>query len=373
MYKPDLSETCCPQYTIRADAVEYQPNKSHKKVVKRFARFLRREWTPPKWKKLEKLDAEEPASDNEQVSETRNGTFVMMHKLNDTMKKLDANQLEVSPRQKRKLSHGSTAHRDKKAKADTRNWLGVIQETESSQEGYAFRVEIKRAAYEEDTHELYTRYQTTIHDDDVADCTRSRYSTFLVTSPLIPEESDDDEFPGYGSFHYKYFLDDKLVAVEVVDILPKCVSSVYFMYDPEYSFLSLGTYSALRSIAHIQELHQIQPAIRYYYLGYYIHTCVKMRYKGQYVPSELLDPMDYSWHPIQTCLAQLDKQPYVVFSGSQSVSKDELSELPHLRFLNDGRLVPWSVVRMYAPISDLKEYVSLVGRSLARKMVVVLE
>jgi len=51
---------------------------------------------------------------------------------------------------------------------------------------------------------------------------------------------------GYGSFHQQYWLDDKLIAVGVIDILPGCVSSVYFFYDPDYSFLSLGTYGSLR-------------------------------------------------------------------------------------------------------------------------------
>lgn len=40
-------------------------------------------------------------------------------------------------------------------------------------------------------------------------------------------------------------LDNKLIAVGVVDVLPGCVSSVYFFYDPDYSFLSLGTFGAL--------------------------------------------------------------------------------------------------------------------------------
>jgi arginine-tRNA-protein transferase len=40
-------------------------------------------------------------------------------------------------------------------------------------------------------------------------------------------------------------LDGKLIAVGVVDILPKCLSSVYLFYDPDYAFLSLGIYSGL--------------------------------------------------------------------------------------------------------------------------------
>ena len=51
---------------------------------------------------------------------------------------------------------------------------------------------------------------------------------------------------GWGSFHEQFYIDGKLIAVGVLDILPHSVSSVYFYYDPEYSFLSLGVYSALR-------------------------------------------------------------------------------------------------------------------------------
>ena len=64
---------------------------------------------------------------------------------------------------------------------------------------------------------------------------------------LIQEEHNDGGFgAGFGSFHQQYWLDGKLIAVGVIDILPKCVSSVYLYYDPDYSYMSLGTYSALR-------------------------------------------------------------------------------------------------------------------------------
>ncbi|MEQ2188606.1 hypothetical protein GOODEAATRI_016807 [Goodea atripinnis] len=51
---------------------------------------------------------------------------------------------------------------------------------------------------------------------------------------------------GYGSFHQQYWLDGRIVAVGVIDILPTCVSSVYLYYHPDFASLSLGSYSALR-------------------------------------------------------------------------------------------------------------------------------
>lgn len=101
------------------------------------------------------------------------------------------------------------------------------------------------------------------------------------------------EISDYGSYHQKYYIDNVLIAVAVLDILPFCVSSVYFFYDPDYSFLSLGVYAALREIGLTQSLNMVLPDLKYYYMGYYIHSCSKMRYKGDYKPSELLCPVIY--------------------------------------------------------------------------------
>ena len=65
----------------------------------------------------------------------------------------------------------------------------------------------------------------------------------------------------------------------VIDILPGCVSSVYLYYDPDYHFLSLGTYTALQELAYVRHLFTMEPSIEYYYMGFYIHSCPKMRYK----------------------------------------------------------------------------------------------
>jgi arginyl-tRNA---protein transferase len=82
------------------------------------------------------------------------------------------------------------------------------------------------------------------------------------------EPSPNDTEPGYGSYHQCYYLDDKLIAVAVLDILPRFISSVYFMYDPDYSFLGLGKYSALREIALTNELRENgREEMMYYYMG----------------------------------------------------------------------------------------------------------
>lgn len=111
----------------------------------------------------------------------------------------------------------------------------------------------------------------------------------------------------YGGFHHHYLLDGRLIAVGVVDILPSCLSSVYLFYLPEYDFLNLGTVTAVKEIEWMQRrLTPNHPQLKYYYMGYYIHSCAKMRYKAKFAPSDLLCPVRCTWHPLAECVAALD-------------------------------------------------------------------
>jgi len=57
----------------------------------------------------------------------------------------------------------------------------------------------------------------------------------------------------------------------------------------------------------------------YYYMGYYIHNCVKMRYKGDYKPQYVLDPMNYSWNPLDDRLRSLlDEEKFVSLPSAET-------------------------------------------------------
>lgn len=91
-----------------------------------------------------------------------------------------------------------------------------------------------------------------IHCDAPGTNTTKQYKRFLVDTPLVLEQlktTSSDLPTKLGSYHMQYWLDGKeLIAVGVLDILPTSVSSVYLYYDPDYSFLTLGTYSAIRLV-----------------------------------------------------------------------------------------------------------------------------
>jgi len=144
---------------------------------------------------------------------------------------------------------------------------------------------------------------------------------FLVETPLEMEPIPYPSTPParlpshYGSYHQLYRLDGKLVGMGVIDILPSCVSSVYFMWEKEYEKFSLGKLSALREISLAKELHDAGvPQLKHLYMGYYIQTCPKMKYKGEYSPSFLADPEDFTWHPLPACQKALERFRYACFT-----------------------------------------------------------
>jgi len=172
-------------------------------------------------------------------------------------------------------------------------------------------------------YHLYDKYQTEIHHDD--DNTSSGFKRFLVNSPLQNEPvpytgAQPGHLPShYGSYHQMYRLDGKLIAMAVLDILPNCVSSVYFMYDKTWEKHSLGKLSALREACLAKEMHDAgAPGMNALYMGFYIHSCAKMRYKGDYFPSYLADPEDFTWHPLKTCVSFLDKYRYACFTHPEN-------------------------------------------------------
>jgi len=129
----------------------------------------------------------------------------------------------------------------------------------------------------------------------------------------VQEVTEDD----CGCYHQQYYLDNKLVAVGVVDILPTCLSSVYFFYDPVFADLTLGTFGALTEIAFVRERAQTHPEFQFYYMGFYIHSCPKMRYKGSYTPSYLLCPETFNWKLLDDKLRrELDNTKYLAFGAA---------------------------------------------------------
>ncbi|RPD67049.1 hypothetical protein L226DRAFT_529443 [Lentinus tigrinus ALCF2SS1-7] len=326
-YKPDLRRSCCPQYTIKLDALAFKPSKSQRKLVNRWNRFVIH-------------------GDQKDGDVSMDGT-------------------EESSKSTQSKGKGRAEH-----VFDLVNDMHAAEASFLNDQApvHKFEVILEPSSYTEEKFALYCSYQHDIHHDD--DKSVSGFKRFLVNTPLIPEpigyaSERSKHLPvNYGSYHQLYRLDGKLVAMGVIDILPKCVSSVYFMYKKKWEKFSLGKLSALRETALAREMHEAgAPGMQYLYMGFYIHSCQKMRYKGDYAPSYLADPEEFTWFPLEKCRPLLDKYHYASFAHPEHSLTEPASEpTPTPEFPEDVLAHTLSVAGLkgrtisVAPVTDADEW-----------------
>ncbi|XP_056106624.1 arginyl-tRNA--protein transferase 1 isoform X5 [Rhinichthys klamathensis goyatoka] len=429
VYKPIMNKTCCPQYTIRCHALNFHPSKTHKKTLKRVNKFLSKGEMPVE--RCEEGHDGEPMNsvDEEDVRPPPEDPLKIDHsEIQDITTSLDTESSNSTPREDAapasaektsnvtaKPGKGADPNRPlcRKAK-DIRKEKRLQKEQLKQQEPVSsspspapsksssnqpksleefiteylpndplHRLEVRLvpvsfedpdflASYKQSVA-LYARYQMTVHGDAPSECGESEFKRFLCDSPLEAETAPDGPDVGYGSFHQQYWLDGRIVAVGVLDILPSCVSSVYLYYHPDFSSLSLGTYSALREIAFTRQLQQQSPKLAYYYLGFYVYSCPKMRYKGQYRPSDLLCPETYAWVSIERCISRLEISAYSRLNeNAQAGDALALKDLGRALVLHRRTVMPYAAyARKRKGSNDEKEveqYASLVGQSCAERI-----
>lgn len=195
---------------------------------------------------------------------------------------------------------------------------------------------LQKAQYEEESFLLYQKYCKEIHQKNKE--SKAGYKGFLCEQALEYEslKSGSEELL-CGCYHMKYYYQNKLIAVGVVDILLECLSSVYFFYDPDpiYKKLGLGIISSIKEIEWIQNKQLRFKDFKYYYLGFYIQSCQKMVYKGDYGPSELLCPVTYRWVALDENLKILiDK-----YEKSSQLSPNDNVIIDEMNFKNEEEIL----------------------------------
>ncbi|KAK6462643.1 arginine-tRNA-protein transferase [Scheffersomyces coipomensis] len=277
VYKPDLLRSCCRLYTIRTKLNNLKLDKHHRKAINRF------------------------------IKEISN----------------DDDNKEKQPTHKNQQRY------------DIRDLIRAEQKSTK------FRTVFEPSGFSKEKFELYKKYQIKVHNDEPSDVTESSFKRFLCQTPFDVEEvlGNDEEWKDLnnwvanwslendssgmnhkriGPTHVCYYLEDKLIAVSVLDFLPTGVSSIYFIWDPDYAHLSLGTLSGLREILMCEELK-----LGYYYLGYYIDDCPKMNYKSKF-GGEILDLVNNMYVPLDKVKSDLKNGRLFVLGSTTDNGTEEL-------------------------------------------------
>lgn len=256
LYTGDMLRGCCRMYTIRTNTHHYGLTKKHRKVINRFERAI---------------------------------------------------------------GYAPSGPNDLLGNEDLKSLVGIELDS------IRFRTRFEPAKFSKEKFALYKKYQVHVHGDDPEDVSESQFKSFLCDTPFDSELEGDDEQWEFlnnwkvlyserkcrrlGPTHECYYLDGKLIAISVLDFLPCGLSSVYFIWDPDYARLSLGTLLALREILMCKLL-----GLGDYYLGYYIADCPKMKYKDQF-GGEILDVCNQAFVPFDIVKGFMERDIFFVTDG----------------------------------------------------------
>nr|POE96426.1 arginyl-trna--protein transferase 1 [Quercus suber] len=193
-----------------------------------------------------------------------------------------------------------------------------VHESERSQlhsdleSDHNFVITLEVDNFSEEKYQLFDNYQRHVHHEGDSDITRAGFKRFLCSSPIQARHETNGK--PLGSFHQCYRLDGRLIAMGVLDLLPHSVSGVYFLYHSDFEKWSFGKLSALRELTLAME-----NGYEHYYMGYYIHGCKKMRYKGDYKPQYVLDYDSLEWDVLNDEMrALMDRPKYTSMSRERA-------------------------------------------------------
>lgn len=266
MYKNDILRSCCRLYTIRTQLSNFKLDKKQRKIVNRFVKKI----------------------------------------------------------------YEPTKHDNKT--------FDIYQILQAQQKSKSFYTRYEPSVFSREKFQLYKKYQMAVHNDKDEDVTESSFKRFLCDTPFPRSEVDgtnrqwndlnswienwsQEKSPHtlknrrIGPVHECWYLHDKLIAVSIMDFLPTGVSSIYFIWDPDYADLSLGTVSGIREILMCNELN-----LGYYYLGYYIEDCQKMKYKAKF-GGEILDLCNEVYFPLDVVKPYIANGRFFVMDEDESESE----------------------------------------------------
>lgn len=289
LYRPNQRDSCCPHYTLRLDSSQVQVAKDQRAAINRFNKFvLGDEYI----KQAERLF---PRSHEE--SRRRKQEFNLVERVHEA----ETQRLQTPP-----------------------------------QPAHTFEVTLETDDFTEEKYAVFENYQRIVHHEAASEISRDGFKRFLCDSPLRNDvlRTEDGKERQLGSFHQCYRLDGQLVAIGVLDLLPECVSAKYFLYHESIHKYQPGKLGALHEIALAAE-----KGYRYWYSGFYIHTCPKMRYKIDFKPQFVLDPDRYTWQPLDSeNLKRFDEKGYLHLSGDEASrpSPDAISRAADTPIVVDG-------------------------------------
>lgn len=104
-------------------------------------------------------------------------------------------------------------------------------------------------------------------------------------------------------------------------------------------------------------------------MGFYIHSCQKMRYKGNFHPSFLLCPETYEWFPIEDSIKKMEVSKYSRLNPNTdaidrySFTEDDIGNISVLIGNNYMKYSVYLYQKAREPLSSIKRYKDILDRN----------
>ncbi|XP_071668314.1 arginyl-tRNA--protein transferase 1 isoform X8 [Patagioenas fasciata] len=357
VYKPIMNQTCCPQYTIRCQALHFQASKSHKKVLKKMLKFISKGDVSKAASEEEPMDShvedavacDFPYKAESHVSQSELTPLSVDHTervenededTGETKEEVNEQKVESGSRQicadKDTPLTGGPAHLAKIGHAPPKPGKGADLSKPPCRKAKDIRKERKL--------QKLLRNQPCMIEG-------SQFQAGDPGSVLQNSKSKPNQPKTIEDFVFVSLPDDAPHKLEV-RLVPVSFE------DPQ--FKSSFSQSASLFAKYQMAIHKDTPA-----------DCGE--HEGQYRPSDLLCPETYIWTPIEQCLPLLEQSKYCRFNqDATAVDEGRIKELGRVRVLHKRIVMPYSVYkkRRKGPSDEasVQQYASLVGQTCSERM-----
>nr|XP_028682776.1 arginyl-tRNA--protein transferase 1 isoform X10 [Macaca mulatta] len=358
VYKPVMNQTCCPQYTIRCRPLQFQPSKSHKKVLKKMLKFLAKGEVP-------KGSCEDEPMDST-MDDAVAGDFALINKLDIQCDlKTLSDDVKESLQSEGKNSKKEEPHELLQSQDSVGEKLG------SGEPSHSVKVHtVPKPGKGADLSKPPCRKAKEIRKE------RKRLK-LMQQNPAGELEGFQAQghppslFPPKAKSNQPKSLEDL-----IFESLPENASHKLEVRlvpasfeDPEFKSSFSQSFSLY--VKYQVAIHQDLP-----------DECGKTEFtrflcssplEGQYRPSDLLCPETYVWVPIEQCLPSLENSKYCRFNQDpEAVDEDRSTEPDRLQVFHKRAIMPYGVYKKQqkdpSEEAAVLQYASLVGQKCSERM-----
>ncbi|KAM9052128.1 arginyl-tRNA--protein transferase 1 isoform 1-T1 [Megaptera novaeangliae] len=361
VYKPVMNQTCCPQYTIRCRPLQFQPSKSHKKVLKKMLKFLAKG-------EISKGNCEdepmEPTMEDAVASD-----FALINKLDiqcdlktlsdDLKESLKSEEKKKGKSSKREESNELIQSQDTEEKLDPGEPSHSVKAHTVPQPGKGADLSKPPCRKAKEIRKERKRLKLMRQNPG------GELEGFQVRGQppsLFPPKAKSNQPKSLEDLIFESLPESASHKFEVRVVRSSPPSSQFKATFQE----SYQVYKRYQMVVHKDPPDK--PTV-----SQFTRFLCSSPLEGQYRPSDLLCPETYVWVPIEQCLPSLENSKYCRFNQDpEAVDEGRSKEPDRLQVFYKKAIMPYGVYKKQrrdpGGEAAVLQYAGLVGQTCAERM-----